>query len=273
MRSPFLRIVFLLLCAVPSFAANRKPHHYMTGSAAKGAASAKLQVASDLDQRLAKFRVVQMPYRSAGLTTRERQMVAKLVEACQSLERIYWRQSDPEGLALYQSLVSSSHASDKKLLRFLRINGSRFDLVDENKPFVGTEPMPPGRGLFPKGLTQAQIDAFLNAHPEKKTEIYSPTSVVRWHGDVLEGLPYHIAYRAYLEPAAKSLRDAAKLSADPAFAKFLQLRAAALLNDDYFESDLAWLDLKDPKFDIIFAPYETYLDGLLGVKGDRKSVV
>ena len=273
MRSPFLRIVFLLLCAGPSFAANRKPHHYMTGSAAKGAASAKLQVASDLDQRLAKFRVVQMPYRSAGLTTRERQMVAKLVEACQSLERIYWRQSDPEGLALYQSLVSSSHASDKKLLRFLRINGSRFDLVDENKPFVGTEPMPPGRGLFPKGLTQAQIDAFLNAHPEKKVEIYSPTSVVRWHGDVLEGLPYHIAYRAYLEPAAKSLRDAAKLSADPAFAKFLQLRAAALLNDDYFESDLAWLDLKDPKFDIVFAPYETYLDGLLGVKGSYGAAV
>ena len=273
MRSPFLRIAFLLLCAVPSFAANRKPHHYMTGSAAKGAASAKLQVASDLDQRLAKFRVVQMPYRSAGLTTRERQMVAKLVEACQSLERIYWRQSDPEGLALYQSLVSSSHASDKKLLRFLRINGSRFDLVDENKPFVGTEPMPPGRGLFPKGLTQAQIDAFLNAHPEKKAEIYSPTSVVRWHGDVLEGLPYHIAYRAYLEPAAKSLRDAAKLSADPAFAKFLQLRAAALLNDDYFESDLAWLDLKDPKFDIVFAPYETYLDGLLGVKGSYGAAV
>ena len=273
MRSPFLRIAFLLLCAVPSFAANRKPHHYMTGSAAKGAASAKLQVASDLDQRLAKFRVVQMPYRSAGLTARERQMVAKLVEACQSLERIYWRQSDPEGLALYQSLVSSSHASDKKLLRFLRINGSRFDLVDENKPFVGTEPMPPGRGLFPKGLTQAQIDAFLNAHPEKKAEIYSPTSVVRWHGDVLEGLPYHIAYRAYLEPAAKSLRDAAKLSADPAFAKFLQLRAAALLNDDYFESDLAWLDLKDPKFDIVFAPYETYLDGLLGVKGSYGAAV
>ena len=200
-------------------------------------------------------------------------MVAKLVEACQSLERIYWRQSDPEGLALYQSLVSSSHASDKKLLRFLRINGSRFDLVDENKPFVGTEPMPPGRGLFPKGLTQAQIDAFLNAHPEKKAEIYSPTSVVRWHGDVLEGLPYHIAYRAYLEPAAKSLRDAAKLSADPAFAKFLQLRAAALLNDDYFESDLAWLDLKDPKFDIVFAPYETYLDGLLGVKGSYGAAV
>jgi hypothetical protein len=245
----------------------------MTGSAAKGAASAKLQVAADLDQRLAKFHVVQMPFRSAGLNLRERKLVTKLVEACQSLEQIYWRQSDPEALALYQSLEASQHAQDRKLRRYLRINGSRFDLVDENKPFVGTETMPPGRALYPKGLTQAQIDAFLKDHPAKRAEIYNPYTVVRWHGDTLEGLPYHIAYRTFLEPAAKSLREAAALSDDSAFAKFLRLRADALLSDDYFESDLAWLDLKDPKFDIIFAPYETYLDGLLGVKGSYGAAV
>ena len=62
------------------------------------------------------------------------------------------------------------------------------------------------------------------------------------------------------------MREAAALSSDAAFANFLRLRADALLSDDYFASDLAWLDLKNPKFDIIFAPYETYSDGLLGVK-------
>src|SRR4029077_19903281 len=56
------------------------------------------------------------------------------------------------------------------------------------------------------------------------------------------------------------------LSDDPAFARFLRLRATAILSDDYYASDIAWLDLKDPKFDIIYAPYETYLDDLLGVK-------
>jgi hypothetical protein len=245
----------------------------MTGSAAKGAASAKLQVVSDLDQRLAKFRVVQMPFHSAGLTPRERKLVGKLVEACQSLESIYWRQSDPEGLALYQSLGASTHAEDQKLRRYLRINGSRFDLVDQEKPFVGTEPASPGRGLYPKDLTQAKIDAFLKDHPEKRAEIYNPLTVVRWHGDTLEGLPYHIAYRNFLDTAAKSLREAADLSDEPAFAKFLRLRADALLSDDYFESDLAWLDLKNPRFDIVFAPYETYLDGLLGVKGSYGAAV
>jgi hypothetical protein len=103
-------------------------------------------------------------------------------------------------------------------------------------------------------------------HPESKAEIYSPYTVVVWRGKELVGVPYHVAYRAFLGPAARDLREAAALSADPAFAKFLRLRADALLNDDYYDSDLAWLDLKDPKFDVIFAPYETYLDSLLGVK-------
>ena len=66
--------------------------------------------------------------------------------------------------------------------------------------------------------------------------------------------------------SSKGLREAAALSPDKAFAGFLRLRAEALLTDDYYKSDLAWLDLENPKFDIIFAPYETYLDDVLGVK-------
>ena len=98
--------------------------------------------------------------------------------------------------------------------------------------------------------------------------------MVRWNGDDLEGIPYHIAYRSFLEPAAQNLREAAKLSKDPAFANFLQLRADALLSDNYFPSDLAWLDLKNPKFDVIFAPYETYDDvNLLGVKATYGAAV
>ncbi len=72
--------------------------------------------------------------------------------------------------------------------------------------------------------------------------------------------------RSFSSPRPSALRDAAALSAEPQFAHFLNLRAAALLSDDYYASDLAWLDLRDPKFDVIFAPYETYLDGVLGVK-------
>jgi hypothetical protein len=247
-------------------AASQKDHKPMTGSAAKGAESAGMRVVPDLAERLAKFRRVQIPFHSAGLTAREVKMVGKLVDASRHLEQIYWRQMDPDGLTLYESLAASNNPKDQMLRRYLWINASRFDLLDHNKPFVGTTPMPPGRGFYPQDLTHEQIEQYVKAHPEKKDEIYSSFTVVRWHGDQLAGLPYHIAYRSFLEPAAKDLREAAGLSDDPAFANFLRLRADALLTDDYFKSNLAWLNLKNPKIDIAFAPDESYDDGLLGMK-------
>jgi hypothetical protein len=238
----------------------------MTGTAARGAASANLKVVPDLAERVAKFRRVAMPLDSSH-TSRERQMVERLVTACRYLEDIYWRQSDPDALTLYQSLAASKHTRDENLRRYLWINASRFDLLDGNRPFVGTQPMPPGHGFYPQNLTREQIERYVVEHPEQKAGIYNSTTIVRWNGNQLEALPYHIAYRSFLEPAAKALRDAAQLSNDPAFARFLRLRADALLSDDYYPSDVAWVELKDPKFDIILAPYETYMDDLLGVKG------
>lgn len=264
----FTLIAFLLLVTLPFMTGStvaQKKREWMIGSAAKKTEPANVKVAPDLARRLARFRSVQMPL-PPGLTVKEKKMVGKLVEACQDLESIYWRQIDPEALALYQSLEGSKNPRDVQLRRYLWINASRFDLIDENKPFVGKDAMFLGRGFYPQGLTREKVEAFVTEHPEKKKDLYSPTTVVRWHGGQLESLPYHIAYRSFLEPAAKSMREAADLSVDPAFASFLRLRADALLTDDYFKSDLTWLDLKNPKFDVIFAPYETYSDELLGVK-------
>jgi len=223
-------------------------------------------LAKDLPERLARWKQVLMPFHSQGLKPREIQLVNKLVEANRDIESIFWRQSDPEALTLYESLKGATDARDQKLRRFLYINGSRFDLLDENRPFVGTQPMPPGHALYPPDLTRAQLDAYVAAHPEKKNELYGAFTIVRREGQDLVGIPYHVAFASFLEDAARKLREAAELSDDPAFAKFLRLRADALLSDDYYQSDLAWLELTNPKFDIIFAPYETYLDDMLGVK-------
>ena len=229
-------------------------------------AAALRAVVPDLDRRVAQFKTVRMPFDAARLSAREQQLVKELVTACQWLERAYWRQSDPQGLALYKALEHDNSPAAVNLRRYLVINGSRFDLVDENRPFVGTTPMPPGHALYPVDLTRAAAEAYVAAHPTKKAEIYDPYTVIHRQGADLVGRPYHDEFREFMTPASEALRRAAALSDDPAFAKFLRLRADALLTDDYYQSDLAWLDLKDPKFDIIFAPYETYLDDLLGVK-------
>src|SRR5580692_5542475 len=247
-------------------------------------ASAKPYVVPDLAERVAKFKLVHMPFNSAGLSAREKEMVAKLVDASGLLDCIYWRQNDPEGLRLYLSLVNSKAPQDLLLRRYLKINGSRFDLIDDDKPFVGTEPMPPGRGFFPgapsdKPVALSEIEEFARQVPDKKVAIYSPHTIVEglqpeWmnRAPVYTGryaprvIPYHVAFAEFLKPIAKDLREAAALSDDPAFAKFLRLRADALLSDDYYASDFAWLDLENPKFDVVFAPYEVYVDSLLGVK-------
>ena len=207
-----------------------------------------------------------MPASTSGLTARERQLVQKLVDASRLIESIYWRQSDREGLELYKGLAGCTGKSDKDIRRFLTINGSRYDLLEENKPFIGGGSYPPGRESYPKGITQKEIDDYVTAHPDKRADIYNPFTVIRRQGSDLITVPYHVEYREWLEPAAKTLREAAALSDDKAFANYLRLRADALLTDDYYASDVAWVDLDNPKFDLIFAPYETYLDDLLGVK-------
>jgi hypothetical protein len=228
------------------------------------------------DLRVARWKQVTMPYGKAGLTAREQQMIAKLADACHLMDTVYLHQSDLGGWAMYHT------AASPLLTEMYAINGSRWDLADDNSPFVGEEPLVPGRELYPFGLTRAEIEQYAAAHPEQKAALYDPHTVIRsaplslspylsqpvasGTPDRLFIVPYHEAYAEWLKPMAEDLRAAAKLSPDPAFAHYLSLRADALLSDDYYASDLAWLDLKNPKIDLIFAPYEVYLDGVLGVK-------
>jgi hypothetical protein len=226
-------------------------------------------VAPDLEQRLSRYKRVEMPFTFEGMSAREKAVVKELIAACRDLEDIYWRQNSPRDIALYNSLAKSSDPKDKALRRYLWINGSRFDQIDGNKPFVGSAPTPPGRALFPAGLTRDDIEAYVKAHPAQKKAIYDERTVVELVSRSplkLKTVPYHVKFRPYLERAAVHLRNAASASDDKAFAKYLRSRATALTTDDYYPSDLLWVALPNPKFDIIYAPYETYLDDLLGIK-------
>jgi len=223
-------------------------------------------VATDMPERLAAWKRVEMPFHPEGLSKREVDLVNKLVEANHYIEDIYWRQNDPGGLKLFLSLQDAKSPHDQMVRRYMMIMGGRYDLLDKNRPFVAADPMPPGRGFYPPNITREQIDAYVAAHPDKKDEIFSSYTVVHRDGNDLKGVPYHVEWKDLLTKAAQSLREASNLSDDKPFAEFLKMRSDAMLSDDYFQSDLAWMDLQDPKFDIIFAPYETYDDGLLGVK-------
>jgi hypothetical protein len=259
-------LVFILTIAASSLAPAQAGRRAAPPPKTADKCLLKENINEDIAAQVAKFKLVPMPFSVNGLSDPERKMIYKLVEASQFLESIYWRQSDPKGLELYKRLLGCNQVMNQKIRRLLLINGSRYDLLENNKPFVGSDPFLPGRALYPAGLTRQEIEAYVAKHPEKKAQIYSPYTVIKRQGAELVAVPYHVEYKPWLAGAAAALREAATLSPDKAFAAFLRLRAEALLSDDYYKSDIAWLELENPKFDIIFAPYETYLDDVLGVK-------
>src|SRR5947209_6892030 len=100
-------------------------------------------IAPDLDQRLARFKRVEMPFTYEPFTAREHHLIDELIAASRNLEDIYWRQNSPEDIPIYESLASSKDEKASALRRYLWINGSRYDQIEENRPFIGTTPMPP----------------------------------------------------------------------------------------------------------------------------------
>ncbi len=225
----------------------------------------------NIDEELAKWQPVKMPFHAAGLSKDEQEIVQLLVQACQKVNQIYWEQSDPKGLELYRT------TTDPKLKRMLAINGSRYDLLDGNKPFTGSDPFLPGRNIFPPGLTRQQIEEIATKDPDMRKPLYDPLTILRWNNKTgipkMETIAYHEAYRKWIEPASELLIKAANITSDLGLAHFLRLRAEGMLTDNYYPSDVAWVDLVNPKIDLIIAPYETYLDDVLGVKASWGAAV
>jgi hypothetical protein len=189
------------------------------------------------------------------------------------MDPIFWRQSDHYAVSIRNELQKSNRSVDQSYLRYLNINYGPFDRQMDNEPFIGTRVKPPGAGFYPSDLTREELDAYLDSHPDQRQELLKPTTVIRRQGDRLVAVPYSEAYREFLEPAAQALREAASYADHPGFRRYLELRAEALLNDDFYESDVAWVQLQDNPVDIIIGPIESYEDQLMGIKTAYEGVV
>lgn len=124
----------------------------------------------------------------------------------------------------------------------------------------------PGHGFYPEDFTKAQLDAYLAAHPGQRAAITDGYTVVRRQGDQLVTIPYNVEYKAELETAAKLLEQAAAITTNPSLKKFLSLRAKSFRTNDYFESEMAWMDLEGTPIEVAIGPYETYTDEIYGAK-------
>jgi hypothetical protein len=231
-----------------------------------------LVIAPDIAQRRAQFVREEIAADVSHLSEGDREALNHLVAASQAIAEIFARQAwarNPEFAPRVESLEGAGANAAKD---YYRIMVGPWDRLTHYEPFLGSEPHPPGAGYYPEDLTDVELEGWLDAHPEDRQTFTSLHTVIRRFGDGLVAVPYSEAYREQLEVAAAELRAAAAATDNPSLRRFLELRAAAFTSDDYYDSDMAWMDLDSP-IEIVIGPYETYEDQLFGYKAAFESFV
>lgn len=194
----------------------------------------------------------------SGLTENQKNMLPILIEVSQIMDDIFWEQAYGDK----QSFLSGIEDSGVK--RFAEINYGPWDRLDGNKPFVeGVGEKPLGAQFYPHDAMKDEVEEAAKSDPS----IMGLYTVVR-RGDEgkLTSEPYHVAYKEKVEKAAGLLKKAAELADDEGFKNYLNLRAEALLTDNYYNSDLAWMDMKSNAIDFVVGPVEVYEDKLFNAK-------
>ncbi len=215
-----------------------------------------------MEQNLAKYTSVRLAADLSGFSDDQREMIRLLIEAADLMDEAFWRQAYGDK----QQLLSSIDDPDAR--RFAEINYGPWDRLDDNNPFlegVGTKPL--GATFYPEDMTKDELEAAAAESEERAAGLESLYTVVR--RDAEGGLitrPYHDVFADLVQPAAEKLRQAAALAEDAGFRHYLELRAEALLTDDYQPSDLAWMDMKDNSIDVVIGPIENYEDKLYNAK-------
>jgi hypothetical protein len=228
-------------------------------------------IVPDIEKRLAQFAPVRMDADLSSLTEQDRQVLSKLAEASRYLDEIYLRQTWAGNPALKQEMAAWQGAQAEAARGYFAINVGPWDRIDERKPFIGDTVRPKGAGFYPEDMTKEEMEAWLKKNPGDNDAFTSTFTVIRRQGDKLVAVPYHQEYAQWLQPAAQALREAAALTGNASLKKFLELRAKAFLDDDYYDSDVAWMDLKDAAVEPTIGPYETYEDDLFGYKASYES--
>lgn len=216
-----------------------------------------------MDQLLSKYAEVTLTSDISHLSANEKEMLRLLFQAAQLMDDIFWTQHIGEKDAFLNSI------SDPKARQFAEINYGPWDQMDNEKPFIeGYGEKFPGANFYPHDMTPAEWEAFDDPN---KTSLY--TLITRNAEGKLQAIWYHEAYAERIEKAAALLEKAATLSDNASFANYLKLRAKALRTDDYLESDLAWMDVRDNNVDMVIGPIENYTDALNGYKAAQEAFI
>jgi hypothetical protein len=201
----------------------------------------------------------------SGLSDNQRQMLPLLMDAGQAMDAAYWIQAYGDKDELLASL------DDPALKRYVEINYGPWSRLNDNDSFIeGVGPKPAGANYYPVDMTKEEFETAA-AENEALRSLY--TMVRRDAGGNLIAIPYNEFFKEQTQTASDKLLAAAELADDPGFKSYLELRAKALLSNEYFESDLAWMDMKNNMIDVVVGPVETYEDQLYGYKASFETFI
>jgi hypothetical protein len=242
-----------------------------------------------LEQMAARFAPTPMRIDVSALSQGDRQALVKLIQAARIIDDLFMKQYWSGNLDLYQRLKKDRTPLGQARLHYFWINKGPWSDIDEYKAFLpGVPPRKPlGANFYPENMTKDDFENWVaTLNPEQQEQTKSFFTVIRWktvsggakplpskdaHDDLVT-VPFSEEYKDDLTRAAALLREAAGLTDNDSLKKFLTSRADAFLSNDYYESDLAWMDLDAP-LDITIGPYETYNDELFGYKAAFEAYV
>ena len=197
------------------------------------------------------------------LSENEKEMLPLLFEAADIMEDLFWKENygDKEELM--------ARISDPDLQKFACITYGAWDGLDNNKSFVeGIGEKPAGAQFYPQDMTEEEWNAFDD--PDKTSQY---TMIVRDENGALKCVWYHDYFEQQIKKAASLLDDASELAGDEEFAEYLRLRARALRTDDYLESDMRWMDVRNNNIDMVIGPIENYTDARYGIKASHEAFI
>jgi Peptidase family M49 len=246
-----------------------------SGAQKKKVDEGPLPEVASLTANIRRFAPTVLTANTTRLSLRDRQALRKIIAAAKLLDPLFLRQVWSGNDALKKKLDADKSAAGRLRLHYFLINDGPWSRIDENQPFIeGVPPKPPHANYYPDNITKEEFNSWLESLPaaeQAKATGYFYT-IRRDANGKLMTVPYSEEYREFLDPAARLLREAAALTTNSTLKEFLTKRAAAFASNDYYDSDVAWMDLNAP-IEVTIGPYETYEDELFGYKAAFEAYV
>jgi len=210
----------------------------------------------------ARFAPVEIKVDTSALPANERLALGKMVEAAKIVDALFLRQVAPLNETYLNQLVRDSSPLGRARLHYFSLNAGPWSRPDAEAPFLpGVGPKPPGANFYPEDTTREAVEAWIKTLPPAESAAATGffTTIRRDAAGKFMTVPYSVEYQPELANAARLLNEAAAATTQPTLKNFLTKRARAFLTNDYYDSDMAWMEL-DATIEPTIGPYETYED-------------